>query len=207
MAWIESHQNLRDHPKTLRLERALHVTRTCVIGHLHVLWWWAMDYAQDGDLSRFTNAEIAAASLWPGDADEFCQALESAGFVSANPLQIHDWMDYCGKLIARRQKNAIAMKASRAQHVDNTCRATVPNPTVPNQTIKRERAAKAASPRQPSFAKPTFEEVRDYINAKDYQLDPVKWYAHYEANGWRVGKNPMRDWKAAVITWTRKDEL
>jgi hypothetical protein len=34
-------------------------------------------------------------------------------------------------------------------------------------------------------------------------VDPVKFHAHYTANGWKVGKNPMKNWKAAVVTWER----
>jgi hypothetical protein len=32
-------------------------------------------------------------------------------------------------------------------------------------------------------------------------VDPEYFYHYYQSNGWRVGKNPMRDWKAAVRTW------
>ena len=52
MAWIESHQELRHHYKTKRLARELKVTVAAAIGHLHCLWWWAIDFAPDGDLSK-----------------------------------------------------------------------------------------------------------------------------------------------------------
>ena len=51
------------------------------------------------------------------------------------------------------------------------------------------------------FAPPTREEVAAYIAEKGYRVDPDRWMAYYESNGWRVGKNPMKDWKAAVRTW------
>ena len=34
-----------------------------------------------------------------------------------------------------------------------------------------------------------------------YTVNVNAWFAHYEANGWRVGRNPMKDWKAAIRTW------
>lgn len=43
MAWIESHQTLSRHRKTLRAAALLHVDRHKMIGHLHELWWWALD--------------------------------------------------------------------------------------------------------------------------------------------------------------------
>lgn len=53
------------------------------------------------------------------------------------------------------------------------------------------------------FVKPTLEEVTAYCLERGKGVDPQKWYDHYSANGWMVGKNPMKDWKAAVRTWER----
>lgn len=53
--------------------------------------------------------------------------------------------------------------------------------------------------------RPTLEEVRAYCRERGNQVDPEKWMAYYESNGWRVGKNPMRDWKAAVRTWEKSE--
>jgi hypothetical protein len=53
----------------------------------------------------------------------------------------------------------------------------------------------------PRFKKPTIEEVRAYCQERGDCVAAEKWYSHYEANGWKVGKNPMKDWKAAVRTW------
>ena len=53
------------------------------------------------------------------------------------------------------------------------------------------------------FIKPTIEDVRAHCTEKGYSFDPEAFYAFYESNGWKVGKNPMKDWKAAVRTWER----
>ena len=53
------------------------------------------------------------------------------------------------------------------------------------------------------FTKPTLQEVEEYCLERNRGVDPQKWYDHYTANGWRVGRNPMRDWRAAVRTWER----
>lgn len=55
------------------------------------------------------------------------------------------------------------------------------------------------------FTPPTRDEVAAYISEKGYAVDADAWMAHYESNGWRVGSNPMKDWKAAVRTWARND--
>lgn len=51
------------------------------------------------------------------------------------------------------------------------------------------------------FAPPTREELTAYIAEKGYKVDADRWLAYYESNGWKVGRNPMKDWKAAVRTW------
>jgi hypothetical protein len=54
-----------------------------------------------------------------------------------------------------------------------------------------------------NFQKPTFEEVQAYCQERNNGVDVKRWYDYYTANGWKVGKNPMKDWRAAVRTWER----
>ena len=56
------------------------------------------------------------------------------------------------------------------------------------------------SPR-PRFIKPTLEEVQAYCNERNNNVDAQRFIDYYSSNGWKVGKNPMKDWKAAVRTW------
>lgn len=107
MAWIESHQELGRHPKTKRLARLLNISLPTAVGHLQFLWWWALDYAQDGCLGRFDAADIADAALWEGDPGTFIEALCEAGFLDRTDegsLVIHDWNDYAGRLLEQREK-------------------------------------------------------------------------------------------------------
>jgi len=117
--WIESHSELRDHPKLKRLARLLSIDRRTATGLLHWLWWWAMAYAPDGDLSEYEEADIADGLDWDGDPGELMAALRDAGFLDG--AKLHDWEDYGEKLFVRRQANAKRMRESRAQHVRNTC--------------------------------------------------------------------------------------
>ena len=54
-----------------------------------------------------------------------------------------------------------------------------------------------------TFIKPTLDEVKAYCAERGNTVDAQRWFDYYTANGWRVGKNPMKDWKAAVRTWER----
>lgn len=55
------------------------------------------------------------------------------------------------------------------------------------------------------FSKPTFEDVKIYCSERKNNVDPEKWIDHYTSNGWMVGKNKMKDWKAAVRTWEKSN--
>jgi hypothetical protein len=52
--------------------------------------------------------------------------------------------------------------------------------------------------------RPTLQEVKDYCLERNNSVDAEKWYDFYSAKGWKIGKEPMKDWKAAVRTWERK---
>ena len=56
----------------------------------------------------------------------------------------------------------------------------------------------------PKFTKPTQEEVEHYIKDRNSAVDPVAFWNYYESTGWRIGKAPMKDWHAAVVTWERR---
>ena len=53
------------------------------------------------------------------------------------------------------------------------------------------------------FTPPTLAEVRDYCLERGNTVDAERFVNYYTANGWKVGKNPMKDWRAAVRTWER----
>lgn len=122
MAWLRSEQSLAAHPKTKRVARALGLSIPTILGHLHLLWWWSMDYAPDGDLAEFEDWELAEAALYEGDPAGFVEALIAAGFVDRD-RKIHDWHEYAGRLIDQREANAERMRTKRAQHVQRTTSA------------------------------------------------------------------------------------
>lgn len=59
--------------------------------------------------------------------------------------------------------------------------------------IKKKKVAR--------FQKPTIEQLKEYMKEQGMNDIAENWLNHYEANGWKVGKNPMKDWKASVRTW------
>lgn len=55
--------------------------------------------------------------------------------------------------------------------------------------------------------RPTLEDVQAFVIEKGYDLvNPVTFFNYYESNGWRVGKNPMKNWRAAAASWQSKGQ-
>lgn len=66
-----------------------------------------------------------------------------------------------------------------------------------------DRASK--SPQRTRFVPPTVHEVRSFCLENGYAIDPERFVDYYAANGWMAGKNKMKDWKAAVRNWNRRE--
>ena len=72
---------------------------------------------------------------------------------------------------------------------------------VSKDTIKESVKEKSTTSR---FIPPTLEQVQAYCLERNNLVDPNKWFDFYQAKGWMVGKNKMKDWKAAVRTWEKE---
>lgn len=55
--------------------------------------------------------------------------------------------------------------------------------------------------KQKKFVKPSLKEISDYCKERNNDVNPERFLNYYEANGWKVGRNNMKDWKAAIRTW------
>lgn len=56
-----------------------------------------------------------------------------------------------------------------------------------------------------TFERPSQEEVAEYVRSRGNRIDAEAFFAFYESNGWKVGRAPMRDWHAAVVTWEKRE--
>lgn len=82
------------------------------------------------------------------------------------------------------------------------CAPCAHNTIEENIDINKERENKATS----KFQKPSLEEVREYCLSRNSPVDPEEFFSFYESNGWKVGKNPMKNWHSAIVTWEKKRE-
>ena len=116
MAWIELHQSLPQHRKLLALRDALGLRTPAALGHMCLLWLWALDNAPDGDLSALPARQLAEICQFSERrAGDLAVALRTSGFVDAD-WRLHDWGDYTGRLIQPRAAAAAARTAARGGH-------------------------------------------------------------------------------------------
>jgi hypothetical protein len=103
MAWIEVHQSLPTHAKTVEAAALLDVPEVQLVGHLVCLWLWALDNAQEGLVRVDKPIILAKAARWAGEPGRFVDALLGAGFLDESGA-IHDWDEYAGRLMERRER-------------------------------------------------------------------------------------------------------
>lgn len=64
-------------------------------------------------------------------------------------------------------------------------------------------SAKSTTTKRKRFEKPTLSEIKEYCIERNNNVDAQHFYDYYESNGWKVGKNSMKNWQAAVRTWEK----
>ena len=64
-------------------------------------------------------------------------------------------------------------------------------------------SAKSTTTKRKCFEKPTLSEIKAYCIERNNNVDAQHFYDYYESNGWKVGKNSMKNWQAAVRTWEK----
>ncbi len=83
-------------------------------------------------------------------------------------------------------------------------------PSVPEREEVKSSPAKESSipsqtPQVP-LEPPSLDEVRDYFKNRKFKSNPDEFFNFYESNGWRVGQNPMKNWRASATNWELKSE-
>ena len=73
-------------------------------------------------------------------------------------------------------------------------------------SIGQESTEQGSIVKSTRFVPPTLDEIKDYCLERNNNVDPNKSYDLYQAKGWMVGKNKMKDWEAAIRTWENRDK-
>lgn len=94
---------------------------------------------------------------------------------------------------------------ARARDSEKNIKGTEAEPDTATPIHPQKKEKRKVAPKEKRaphiFTPPTEAEVAAYIAENGWQVDARHWHAYYTANGWKVGRSPMKDWRAAVKTW------
>lgn len=130
----------------------------------------------------------------------FLKTLESQKMVTTNStthgttITIVNWEKYQGLGTTNRTTNSTTDGTTEGQPWDT------------NNNDNKENNDNKKNKREVCFTPPTVEEVESYCEEKGYIVSASNFVDFYEAKGWMIGKNKMKDWKAAVRTWVRRNK-
>ena len=110
--------------------------------------------------------------------------------------------DLIDQQIHRREVNAANRAGKKAEPETNKENlAAEPQPEEkPAQEIQQEK------PKRKNFVKPTVEEIAAFCKEKKYTVNAQQFFNYYESNGWKIGRNAMKSWQAAVQNWNIRDK-
>ena len=105
-----------------------------------------------------------------------------------------------------KDNGAYTLVANRLPDGCQVVAACLPQDRLGKDSVGKDRLDKDKPPSGVCrFAPPTLEEVTAYCRERGNKVDPQKFIDFYESKGWMIGKNKMKNWKAAVRTWERSE--
>ena len=107
-----------------------------------------------------------------------------------------------GAAVTNQQKAANSANADKRRQSSANSAVNVDVDVNVDANVDVERENRQIAKR---FVSPSLEEIRAYVSEKGYNISAEAFYNHYEANGWMVGRNKMKSWKAAVAQWSARE--
>lgn len=209
-----------DHPKTIKIQRML---GSDGVLSLVRLWVFAAQYKPDGVLSGMDADDIEIASKWNGMQGALLTALLTHKWVDEktdeNGLKtylLHDWEDHQGYVCHSKDRSRQAKRAAETRWKNKD--KCSPNADSIEGAMLKDAKRNAPSPNpyplpspEPKDKKkkdipPKIEDVTAYCQERKNGIDAQYWWDSYQAKGWMIGNNKMKDWKAAIHTWEKNNK-
>lgn len=213
--WIPMRTDLLEDPAVIQIAAALGLDEYAVAGRLLRLWSWANHHTTDGYAAGVTPDWIDRYISTP----KFASAMLDAGWLRlrSGAVEFPNFERWNSSGAKKRVMTSRRMRRFRGDRGDarGDASGSAPSdaPSVTSASPEKRREEKKDTPpaprkrgdRAPPFVPPTVEEVAAYCRERGNGVDPQLFVDHYTANGWRVGRNPMRDWKCSVRTWEKNE--
>lgn len=160
-------------------------------------------------LDRFSNAQVGelvrsmADYSTTGELHDFEDPMVEVVFSMLRHKLDRDRENYenISKRRATAARKAHLQQMQQMQQLQPTETETV----TPTETEAETGTPAGAGASTEGFVPPSRDEVEAYAREIDYHIDADRFLAYYAGNGWRMGGNPMRDWRAALRLWRCRD--
>ena len=134
------------------------------------------------------------------------------GVVVIKHWRIHNYIrkDTYNETPYKEQKALLEFDENKAYRIKkDDCLLSVDDPSTQDRLGKDRLGKDSIDNIEPTkrFKKPTIEEIQAYCDERNNGIDAERFYDYYESKGWKVGKTPMKDWKASVRTWERNNGI
>lgn len=181
------------------MARQLGIEADAVVGKLIRVWSWA---SRNCPASGRTDVRALSAIDRVAFASGFAEAMRAAGWlvIEGDAVTFPNFDRHCSQTAKERALDQRRKRESR-KNSSGDCPAKNRTETGPEKRREERDTTKSGI----SIVRPSIEEVAAYCRERGSRVDPQAWMDHYSANGWKVGRNPMKDWKAAVRQWERHD--
>ena len=212
--WIKFQHVTPDKPEVWKIADILGIDADAVVGKLVRIWIWADQQTHDGNARSVTKALLNRVSGVTG----FAQAMIDVGWLKAEEtgLVFTNFERHNGHTAKKRSLSAKRVEAHRASNATVTpealheryksaTREEKRREEIDSSNTETQEPQGTAKPARVCFRKPTAQDVAEYATGICANVDPQEFIDHYTSNGWKVGKAPMKDWKAAVRNWAKRD--
>ena len=137
-------------------------------------------------------------------ADKNFIIIFESGAVAVTHWKVHNYIrkDTYKATICSKEKATLFFDENKAYTSD--CKQAVDEPSTQDSIV--EDSTDKNSTDKVNFSVPSADEVKEYCNERNNNIDAEKFIDYYSANGWMVGKNKMKDWKAAIRSWERNNK-
>ena len=130
--------------------------------------------------------------------------LDIQNFIGKGSTEADRQRLYDRRISEERKQN----KLTQSRNLEEICKKSTPEIEIELEKdieIEKERhsSAKSTTTKRKRFEKPTLSQITQYCLERNNNVNAEQFYDYYESNGWKVGKNAMKDWKACVRTWER----
>jgi hypothetical protein len=211
--WIKLHQSLANHPYWVSepFTRGQAWVDLILLAHTsdgHVRVQGVKIDVSRGDVSR---SEVTLAERWGwsrGKIRRFLDELESEQMITRERYRQQDRRKSIISIVNYskfQDKNSLDSTGDDTSNgtSDSTGDGTSDGTGIKSSKIGKSKESTGRT--KQTFSKPSLEEVTAYCQERANGVDPNRFINYYESNGWKVGKNQMKDWKAGVRNWERND--